>query len=63
MYLYDVEVLAAHRRQGLGAALLASLVACCEKDGVKRIWAGTDLGNVAARRAFEATGAELEGGA
>ena len=32
-----------------------------EADGVQRIWAGTERDNLAARRTFEATEAELEG--
>jgi ribosomal protein S18 acetylase RimI-like enzyme len=61
VYLYDIEVLSEHRRQGFGAQLLAALVESCEREGVKLIWAGTDVDNTAARRAFEASGAELEG--
>ena len=61
VYLYDIEVVAEHRRRGFGVALIRSLVASCEMENVKLIWAGTDSRNAAARRAFEVTGAELEG--
>lgn len=61
VYLYDIEVARDHRRVGAGAALVAALVRSCEEDGVRRVWAGTEVGNTAARRTFEATGAELEG--
>lgn len=61
VYLYDIEVDKAHRRQGTGAALVRALVEQCRADGVQRIWAGTSLDNVAARRTFETTGAALEG--
>ena len=61
VYLYDIEVLAEHRRRGLGAELIGSLKECCKREKVRLIWAGTDTGNTAARRTFEATGAELEG--
>lgn len=61
VYLYDIEVARERRRLGVGAALLAELVSRCREDGVRLIWAGTDLNNVAARRTFEATGAKLEG--
>ena len=61
VYLYEIEILAGYRRRGLGAELIGSLMECCEKEKVKLIWAGTDIGNVAARRTFEATGARLEG--
>jgi ribosomal protein S18 acetylase RimI-like enzyme len=61
VYLYDIEVHIGHRRKGVGATLIRSLIECCERDRVRRIWAGTDVTNMAARRTFEATGAELEG--
>jgi len=61
VYLYDIEVAAERRRDGIGKALLSALSDQCQEDGVRRIWAGTERHNVAARRAFEATGAELEG--
>jgi aminoglycoside 6'-N-acetyltransferase I len=60
-YLYDIEVAQEHRRLGVGAALVTELVSQCREDGVRRIWAGTDLNNIPARRTFEATGADLEG--
>jgi ribosomal protein S18 acetylase RimI-like enzyme len=62
VYLYDIEVAAERRRRGFGVELIRSLVKCCAAENVKLIWAGTDTGNAAARRAFEVTGAELEGG-
>ena len=61
VYLYDIEVAVAHRRAGAGASLVNALSAQCEADGVRRIWAGTEDGNHAARRTFEKTEAELEG--
>lgn len=61
VYLYDIEVSLAHRRRGIGSALIHALIDECRKDGVLRIWAGTDTANHAARRTFELTEAELEG--
>jgi ribosomal protein S18 acetylase RimI-like enzyme len=61
VYLYDIEVAAEHRRKGAGRRLVSALVADCEADGVRLIWAGTERDNLAARRTFEATDAELEG--
>ena len=61
VYLYDLVVDEELRRQGAGKALVAALVAQCEAEGVRQIWAGTALDNAAARRTFEATGAVLEG--
>ena len=63
VYLYDIEVQATNRRHGVGASLLSALVRHCRADGVTRIWAGTRGDNLPARRAFEATGATLEGDA
>lgn len=61
VYLYDIEVRAGSRRKGVGATLIRSLIECCQQDHVRRIWAGTDIKNAAARCTFEATGAEIEG--
>jgi ribosomal protein S18 acetylase RimI-like enzyme len=61
VYLYDIETRIDYRRKGVGATLICSLIECCQKDRVRRIWAGTDVTNMAARHTFEATGAELEG--
>jgi GNAT superfamily N-acetyltransferase len=61
VYLYDIEVVAEQRQRGFGAELIRALVKCCKADHVKLIWAGTGTSNAAARRAFEVTGAELEG--
>jgi hypothetical protein len=43
----------AHRRAGVDQALIS----CCRAADVKTIWAGTDVENTAAPRAFERTGA------
>ena len=61
VYLYDIVVANTHRRQGIGVQLVNKLVEDCETDGVRLIWAGTDVANNAARRTFESTEAELEG--
>lgn len=61
VYLYDIEVSADHRCQGIGKSLIQSLVALCDADEVDVIWAGTETANTAARRTFETTGARLEG--
>ena len=61
VYLYDIEVSADYRRQGIGKLMIQRLIALCEEDDVDLIWAGTEVSNEAARRAFESTGAKLEG--
>lgn len=60
-YLYDIQVLESRRRTGVGTALVKHLLASCSAAGVKKVWAGTDVSNVAARSTFEHTGAEVEG--
>lgn len=60
-YLYDIEVLESHQRAGAGAGLIRALESACGEQSVKLIWAGTEADNIAARRTFERTGAELEG--
>jgi ribosomal protein S18 acetylase RimI-like enzyme len=60
-YLYDIEVAESQRSFGIGRGLIEALLAACKADGVKLVWAGTEVENAAARRAFERTGAELEG--
>jgi ribosomal protein S18 acetylase RimI-like enzyme len=57
-YLYEIDVLAEHRRHGIATKLIAKLKEACRVDGVDTIWVGTSLENPAARRTFEATGAE-----
>ncbi|MCC2672622.1 MAG: family N-acetyltransferase [Armatimonadetes bacterium] len=61
VYLYDIEVQLEHRGQGVGKALIRALMEYCRQDDVKLVWAGTDVANTAARRAFAGTGATLEG--
>lgn len=58
VYLYDIVVHAKHRRRGIATELVAALKQHCRADGVARIWVGTSLGNRAAQRTFEATGAQ-----
>ncbi|AHE51015.1 hypothetical protein AH4AK4_3594 [Aeromonas hydrophila 4AK4] len=38
-----------------------ALIACCKRDGVKLVWAGTDMENKAARQTFVTTGGKVEG--
>ena len=58
VYLYDIVVHPEHRRCGIGRRLVEALKQCCKVDNVATIWVGTSLQNRAARRMFEATGAE-----
>lgn len=60
-YLYSIDVGPLHRGRGAGKGLVNALLESCREDGVRLVWAGTDVDNLPARRVFEATGAELEG--
>jgi len=57
VYLYDILVEEKHRRQGIGSRMIEELKRHCEADGADHIWLGTSLGNEAAQRTFEGTGA------
>lgn len=61
VYLYDIEVAASRRRQGIGRTLVQELLRCCDADDVDLIWAGTEATNSAARILFDKTGASLQG--
>lgn len=63
VYLYDIEVAQSFRKKGIGSALIKQLITDCQEDDVDFIWAGTERKNLAARKTFEATGANLEGDA
>ncbi len=60
VYLYDIEVAASYRRQGLGKVLVNKLLSLCDQDDVDLIWAGTEGDNHAARATFESTGGRLD---
>ena len=60
-YLYDIEVMGEKRGHGIGKGLVNALIACCKRDGVKLVWAGTDMENKAARQTFATTGGKVEG--
>ncbi|MFQ2317935.1 GNAT family N-acetyltransferase [Aeromonas caviae] len=62
-YLYDIEVLDEKRGRGIGKGLVNTLIACCTRDGVRLVWAGTDMANKAARQTFVTTGGKVEGDA
>lgn len=62
-YLYDIEVMDEKRGRGIGKGLVNALIACCKRDGVRLVWAGTDMANKAARQTFVTTGGKVEGDA
>ncbi len=61
VYLYDLAVASAHRKRGIGLALVGHLLDLCRRDGVRLAWAGTAVDNAAARALFERSGARRLG--
>lgn len=58
VYLYDIEVLPALHRKGIGSRLVSTLKDVCRTQGVDSIWVGSSLTNVAACALWSRTGAE-----
>ena len=58
MLLYELEVSPAHRRNGVGRALLESIGAVSRRDGCTKMWALTNRGNVPAVKLYQSAGAE-----
>ena len=57
MFLYELSVAEHARRRGIGTALTAALAALARERGCHGMWVGTEPGNTAARRTYEAAGA------
>ncbi|MEN9613677.1 MAG: hypothetical protein RLZZ628_4491 [Bacteroidota bacterium] len=55
-YLYDIEVLAAHRKKGAGRLLMETLLHILKSDDVSELWLGTATDNLAGQALFSATG-------
>ena len=56
VYIFEIEVVPAHRRQGIGKQLVNLLKQLCLESDVEDIWVGTENDNVAAKRLYESTG-------
>ena len=56
MFLYELAVDEAHRRRGIGRALVAALAERANARGCYGMWVLTDRDNIAAMRAYEAAG-------
>lgn len=56
VYLFEIEVAPAFRRQGIGREMINLLKKLCRQDGVEDIWVGTENDNMAAKRLYESTG-------
>jgi ribosomal protein S18 acetylase RimI-like enzyme len=60
MFLYELGVAEAHRRRGIGTALVAALVRLAQEAGCYGMWVLTDQDNRAALATYEAAGAARE---
>ncbi len=60
VYLFEIEVLTAYRRQGIAKRMVQRLIDLCIADGVEDIWVGTENDNLAAKRLYTSTGGVLE---
>jgi ribosomal protein S18 acetylase RimI-like enzyme len=58
VYLYDIEILDAFRRRGIGGQMVSALKDICRSKGVNSIWVGSSQTNVAACALWSSTGAE-----
>ena len=58
VYLHEIEVVAAHRRRGLGRALLAAFLAAGADVGATKAFLTTGAANTAARALYESLGGE-----
>jgi len=57
MFLYELSVVEARRRRGIGRALVEALAALARERGCYGMWVGTEPGNEAARRTYASAGA------
>jgi len=56
MFLYELAVDDAHRRRGIGHALVAALAARAQERGCYGMWVLTDAPNTAAVRTYQSAG-------
>jgi ribosomal protein S18 acetylase RimI-like enzyme len=57
MFLYELSVDPAHRRQGIGTALVRALAALAEERGCYGMWVATEADNAAALATYRAAAA------
>ena len=57
MFLYELSVAEAHRRRGIGTALVESLAELARERGCYGMWVSTEADNTAALGAYRAAGA------
>lgn len=56
VYLYEIEVAPAYRRQGIAKDLIALLKNLCRQSDVDMIWVGTENQNIVAKHLYASTG-------
>jgi ribosomal protein S18 acetylase RimI-like enzyme len=56
LFVYEVDVLPAHHRRGVGTAMLGELARIARERGVARGWVLTDRDNVAAMELYRSVG-------
>jgi ribosomal protein S18 acetylase RimI-like enzyme len=62
LFLYELAVDEAHRRRGIGRALVDRLADVARQSGCYGMWVVTDHDNAAARATYEGAGAATESG-
>jgi ribosomal protein S18 acetylase RimI-like enzyme len=60
IYLYEIVVAPAYRRQGVASKMIDLLKSQCRETDVIEIWVGTENDNIPAMRLYESTGAICE---
>ena len=58
LFFYEIAVLPAHRRRGVGAALVERMKHIARAERVAKMWVQTDPENHAARRLYERAGGQ-----
>lgn len=62
LFLYEIEVAAEHRRQGIGSDLLAAALEIVKREGWKETFVLTERSNAGAVAFYESTGGRMAGG-
>jgi aminoglycoside 3-N-acetyltransferase I len=61
LLLYEVDVVAAHQRQGVGRVMIEFLKDFCHARGYREMWVLTETHNDAGNGLYRSTGGSLEG--